>query len=285
VSKVKPFVRRCIQLLVLCTLVVSTTACIKDQDRISGDEQMRTERPLAGQRLSAYLLDKYGLDESDYSVIRNEPYMNGDAGITIEIGGGSLDGVNSYFSGFWQARIQIAGNDEYINYSVSEPYFGYDTLQADEYYAALESWLYDNLLLPEGYSVGLEIDNSNNKSLIDSPKTIYPAKNPLESLIALCTGDYGERRSLRGYYDESDIFSAVTQKLMVTVRYSNDLDDGRWDSNAIDYEGLFRQAIAKDITIFIQYRKSPSTQDPQLLWSRIGSSDKTDYPLPSLESN
>jgi hypothetical protein len=269
VNKMRSAVSRCVLLLLSCLLIVSVAGCAKDPDRIAGEAQIKIERPLAKQRLSAYLLDKYGLTESDYTVIRNKPYMRGDAGIMIILDGHSVDGVSSYYSGFWQARVRIDGVDEYDNYSVSEPYFGYDTVQADEYYAALQSWLYDNLSVPESYSIGITIDDSNHLSV----ETLYPAKNLIGSWGALFTGDYDGHRSLSGYYDESNIFSPISNRLFISI-FGKESEPGQWASN-IDYERLFHQAIAKDITVLINYRGQISNRD-EWLWYRISPSD-TDY--------
>jgi hypothetical protein len=115
-----------------------------------GEQQIEIDRPYAESCMRAYLSEKYGLSDDEYSISDLAPWTL-DSITYISTPGGA------YYSGLWQAKITIGDESFYASVAVSGDQLSHDSWQADEYYSKLEVWIRANLQLPDSCEVDIDI--------------------------------------------------------------------------------------------------------------------------------
>jgi hypothetical protein len=227
-------------------------------DKEDAETRIEAERPDALPRLTAYLSEKYGFSEDDYTVDYIVPWIHGSGGVYINIGGNSPDGFSGYWGEYWQARIRVDGKLAYVNFSVVDSQMACDTIQTEKYKSDFEAWFRSELRLPEDCALAVSVDDDNAVSDINlnGYKHIYPAKsNEVSKWVAFFLPSENESHyGMSGYYDGEDLFSPINEKLIVEIIYPSGapLEDF---PEPDELSALFPQDKTGDIAIYICYKR------------------------------
>jgi hypothetical protein len=243
-------IRFCVSVLLSVLMLASLSGC---QERYpleeEGKQQIEIDLSEAEPCLEAYLQTKYGLTANDYTVSELAPWTL-DSVLTITPGSG--DGA--YYSGYWQAKIDTTDETFYVRFSVSGDGTSFDTRQGEEYYSDLETWLRENLDLPDSCTLYLSADGISN---------IAQANGLLSFFF------HTSYRALSGSYDGENVFSPVEEYLDIDIYYPDGFSDSDYVSTE-ELEQVFSSEKTGDITVRIG-SKAPGCS--WHYWGRFSSSD------------
>jgi hypothetical protein len=264
-----PVQSRLIAAVLILVLVFPLAGCISDPafQRDEGEAQIKIDRPYAEQNLKFYLSEKYGFSETDYSVAYLEPRTNSSLVIGAQY---------TYYTGGWQAQIKIrtSGKSAYVQVSgTKDSHGGTDTLQSDEYLNDLRTWFYHETELSDKYKLTVSAGG-------DAVTPIKPISAPL--FTWLFTGRT-YITSLVGYYDGENLFSPVTQTLVIRIHYPRGTPDSEYLTEE-ELAAVFPESsVTGDITIMV-VAETPGDQftKTDLLWARYSSDDRRELDIPDM---
>lgn len=223
-----------------------------------GRQQIEIDRPYAESCMRAYLGEKYGLSDGDYSINDLLPWTLGSRTYF-------QTPDRPYYMGTWQARIDAGSESFYASVAVSGDELSCDSRQADEYYPRMEAWVREALQLPEACKVSIDIDTDRAGTIIQADR------NPIETVVRLFSG-YEHYMTLVGYYDGEDLFSPIRGELRIYVYYPEGCTGEDYASEA-ELSEVFPEDVTGDITVAVRL-KAPDTAPQD--WARLSSADLAD---------